>query len=62
MYYTMLYLAREYIELQDSAAESPAYKYILSDLERDYPKTMKAIKTMPRMDNEGERNILRGRT
>ncbi|KAE9363471.1 hypothetical protein N431DRAFT_389373 [Stipitochalara longipes BDJ] len=62
VYYTMLYLAREYIELQDSAAESPAYEYILSDLERDYPKTIKAIKTMPRTDNEEERSILRGRT
>ena len=62
MYYTLLYLAREYIELQDSAAESPAYEYVLSDLERDYPKTMKAIKTMPRTDNEEERNVLRGRT
>jgi pentatricopeptide repeat-containing protein PET309 len=62
MYYTMLYLARKYIELQDSAAESPASEYALSGLERNYPKTVDAIKTMPRTDNEDERRILRGRT
>ncbi|PMD50282.1 uncharacterized protein K444DRAFT_603454 [Hyaloscypha bicolor E] len=62
MYYTMLYLAREYIELQDSAAESPAREYALLDLERDFPKTIDAIKTMPRSDDEEERHILRGRT
>jgi pentatricopeptide repeat-containing protein PET309 len=62
MYYTMLYLARGYIELQDQAAESPASENALSDLERDYPKTVEALKTMPRTDEEEERHILRGRT
>jgi pentatricopeptide repeat-containing protein PET309 len=62
MYYTMLYLARGYIELQDQAAESPASENALSDLKRDYPKTVEALKTMPRTDDEEERHILRGRT
>lgn len=62
LYYTMLYLARNYIELQDEAAESPASENALSDLERDCPMTVDAIKTMPRTDDEEERHILRGRT
>ena len=62
VYYTMLYLARNYIELQDEAAESPASENALSDLERDCPRTVDAIKTMPRTDDEEERHILRGRT
>jgi pentatricopeptide repeat-containing protein PET309 len=62
LYYTLLYLARGYIELQDQAAESPVGENTLADLERDFPNTIKAIKTMPRTDDESERYILRGRT
>jgi pentatricopeptide repeat-containing protein PET309 len=60
LYYTLLYLARGFLELQAMAAESPASENLLSDLERDCPMTVKAIKTMQRSDDEEERRILRG--
>jgi pentatricopeptide repeat-containing protein PET309 len=60
LYYTMLYLARGFLELQADAAESVSSQNFLSDLERDCPMIVKAIRTMPRSDDVDERRILRG--
>jgi pentatricopeptide repeat-containing protein PET309 len=57
---TLLYLARAYLELEAMGAESRASQAFLSDLERDCPRIVKAIRTMQRTDDEVERSILRG--
>jgi pentatricopeptide repeat-containing protein PET309 len=57
---TLLYLARAYLELEAMGAESRASQNFLSDLERDCPRILKAIRTMQRNDDEMERSILRG--
>ena len=61
-YHTILYLARGFLELQGLAAESPAAVNFISDLERDCPTIVKAIKTMQRGDDDDDtqRQILRG--
>jgi pentatricopeptide repeat-containing protein PET309 len=59
VYHTLLYLAKNFLELQDMSAESKGYQMLLSDLDRDCPKTMQAIKTMQRIDGELERRVLR---
>lgn len=58
---TLLVLARSYIDIEAAAAESKAYQWLLGDLERLYPKTVNAIKTMQRTNDEQEREILEGR-
>ncbi|TVY92493.1 putative pentatricopeptide repeat-containing protein [Lachnellula willkommii] len=58
---TLLILARSYIDIEAAAAESQAYKWLLGDLERLYPRTVNAIKTMRRSNNEQERELLQGR-
>jgi pentatricopeptide repeat-containing protein PET309 len=57
--HTLLYLARGYLELQSMATESPASQIMLAELERDCPKTILAIRTMQRVDNPLERDVLR---
>ena len=57
--HTFLYLARGYLELQSMAAESPAQQTMLAELERTCPKTVHAIRTMQRVDDPLEREILR---
>lgn len=59
IYHTLLYLAKSFLEVQDMSAESKGYQMLLSDLNRDCPQTMQAIKTMQRIDGELERRILR---
>jgi pentatricopeptide repeat-containing protein PET309 len=59
-YHTILYLARGYLEVQALSAEAPGSVNFMSDLERDYPTTIKAIKTMQRADDDSQRQILRG--
>jgi pentatricopeptide repeat-containing protein PET309 len=57
--HTFLYLARGYLELQTMAAESPAQQIMLAELERSCPKTIHAIRTMQRVDDPLEREVLR---
>jgi pentatricopeptide repeat-containing protein PET309 len=57
--HTFLYLARGYLELQSMAAESPAQQIMLAELERSCPKTTHAIRTMQRVDDPLEREVLR---
>ena len=58
--HTLLYLSRNFLELEGMSAESKAYQMLLSDLDRDCPRTMQAIKTMQRVDDQLERKILGG--
>jgi pentatricopeptide repeat-containing protein PET309 len=55
---TLITLARSYIDIQAAAAESKAYQWLLSDLDRSCPKTVHVIKTMQRSEDEQEREIL----
>jgi pentatricopeptide repeat-containing protein PET309 len=57
--HTLLYLARGYLELQSMAAESTASQIMLAELERSCPKTIHAIRTMQRVDDSLERDVLR---
>lgn len=57
--HTLLYLARGYLDLQSMAAESPAQQIMLAELDRSCPKTIHAIRTMQRVDDELEREVLR---
>lgn len=57
--HTLLYLARGYLELQSMAAESPASQIMLAELEHSCPKTIHAIRTMQRVDDALEREVLR---
>jgi pentatricopeptide repeat-containing protein PET309 len=59
-YHTFLFLAKAWLELQAMSAESRGHQMLLSDMERDCPKTTQAIKTMQRLDDELERSVLRG--
>ncbi|TVY29539.1 Pentatricopeptide repeat-containing-like protein [Lachnellula hyalina] len=56
---TLLILARSYMDIVAAAAESKAYRWQLDDLERLYPKTVDAIKTMQRSYSEQEEQILK---
>ncbi|KAG0649202.1 Pentatricopeptide repeat-containing [Hyphodiscus hymeniophilus] len=57
--HTLLYLAKGYLELQSAAAESTAGQNILAELEGSCPKTINAIRTMQRVDDSLERDVLR---
>jgi pentatricopeptide repeat-containing protein PET309 len=57
--YTLLCLARGYLELQSMSTESRESQAVLNELHQLCPKTVYAIKTMQRVDNELERELLR---
>ncbi|KAK0128936.1 hypothetical protein ONS95_000880 [Cadophora gregata] len=59
-YLTILHLARGYLELQSMAAESVHSGTLLTELERDCPRVVRAITTMQRVDDYLERTVLRG--
>jgi pentatricopeptide repeat-containing protein PET309 len=59
-YHMLLYLARSYLQIQSLAAESRGNQMLLQDIERDCPRTIQAIKTMPRTDDVLEREVLHG--
>ncbi|KAF8863249.1 hypothetical protein BDZ45DRAFT_584205 [Acephala macrosclerotiorum] len=59
LHISLLYLARSMLDLQSMSAESRSNELILEDIRNSYPKTMKAIETMPRTDDALERHILR---
>jgi len=59
-YHMLLYLARSYLQIQSLAAESRGNQMLLQDIERDCPRTIQAIKTMPRTDDALEREVLHG--
>ncbi|KAH8804822.1 hypothetical protein F5884DRAFT_707782 [Xylogone sp. PMI_703] len=56
--HTMLELSRAYLDLQAAASESTAFQVLLDVLQKEFPKTLHAIKTMPRVDDELERKYL----
>lgn len=56
--HTLLELSRAYLDLQAAASESPAFQVMLEELQKENPKTLHAIKTMPRADDELEREYL----
>ena len=56
--HTLLYLARGYLELQSAATESTASQVMLDELEQSCPRTIYAIRTMQRVDDGLERDIL----
>lgn len=55
---SLVFLARSYLDIEAMAAESRGYQFMLDDLERLYPKTVHAIRTMERSSDEQEREIL----
>jgi pentatricopeptide repeat-containing protein PET309 len=60
IYHTMLFLARGLLDLQGSSAETKTARAILEELEETSPRTLLAIRTMQRVDDDLERLILRG--
>lgn len=60
VHHTLLYLAKVYSELRKSAAETNNGATLLRDLEKSCPKTVHAVKTMPRMDDDLEREVFKG--
>lgn len=60
LYITLLTLAKGFLELQAMAAESRGGQILMSDLERDCPKTLRAIQEMQRVDDDLERSVLKG--
>ncbi|RFU35691.1 hypothetical protein B7463_g646, partial [Scytalidium lignicola] len=56
--HTILELSRAYLDLQAAASESTAFQILLDELQKENPKTLHAIKTMPRVDDELERDYL----
>jgi pentatricopeptide repeat-containing protein PET309 len=57
---TLLWLARGYMEIEAQAVESRASESMINWLGRECPKTVQAIKSMHRTDEDLERAILRG--
>jgi len=55
---SLIILGRSYLDIEAAAAESKAYQFMLEDLERLYPKTLHAIRTMERSSDTQEREIL----
>lgn len=56
--YTLTILARHYIDIQASSWESRRNQVLLLDLGRLCPKTVSAIKTMQRSNEDSEREVL----
>lgn len=55
---TLLYLGKAYIEIQENAAESQQAKEFLNYIESRCTRTVNALRTMQRADDEMERAIL----
>lgn len=60
VYHTFLQLSRCLLDLRDSASESRQAQFLLDELEKKCPKTLKALRTMQRDDSDLERQIVRG--
>jgi pentatricopeptide repeat-containing protein PET309 len=56
--HTFLCLLASYLEIQAVAAESRASRLILDDLENDCPRTLHALRTMVRSNDDLERSYL----
>jgi pentatricopeptide repeat-containing protein PET309 len=56
----LLWMAKAFLDLESYAAESAASQKIIDEIEKHCPKTCKAIKTLPRSNDELERRILEG--
>jgi pentatricopeptide repeat-containing protein PET309 len=56
--HTLLYMARAYLELQDTAPLSGRSQLLLDEITKQCPRTVGAIRTMERIDDDVERKIL----
>lgn len=54
---TLMWLAKSYLEMQASAVESLEVEKLMKFLERECPRTLQAVRTLERTDDEDERLI-----